>query len=81
MTIDLTYFQVKGDKTFQASGTPDLLSFTVSGLQGIADQHGPESSQAVDASKLVSAFVDKVWTQLPISDSGLLALYKCTMSG
>jgi len=60
MTIDLTYFQVKGDKTFQASGTPDLLSFTVSGLQGIADQHGPESSQAVDASKLVSAFVDKV---------------------
>lgn len=40
--------------------SPDLFSFTVTGLRDIMDKHGDQSTQAADASDLVNNFINKV---------------------
>lgn len=52
--------QVKSDSSFLDSKTPDVFSFTITGLQGITEKHGPKSAQADDASNLVTSFIHKV---------------------
>lgn len=43
-----------------ANKSPDLYSFTVTGLRDIIDRHGSQSSQTTDASNLVSDFINKM---------------------
>ncbi|CAC5405531.1 ATP6AP2 [Mytilus coruscus] len=40
--------------------SPDLFSFTVTGLRDIMDKHGSQSTQAADASDLVNNFINKM---------------------
>ena len=54
------HFQISSDGKLLSSPTPDLYSFTISGLQGVADKHGPGSQQVNDASNLVSKFLNTV---------------------
>lgn len=49
---------ISSDDKLLSSPTPDLYSFTISGLQGVADKHGPGSQQVNDASGLVSKFLN-----------------------
>ena len=44
--------------------SPDLLSFTITGLKDIANKHGAASTQTNDAKTLISDFVDQVRTIL-----------------
>ncbi|KAJ8310234.1 hypothetical protein KUTeg_012099 [Tegillarca granosa] len=41
------------------SKTPDLFSFTISGLHDIIKKHGHQSTQATDAKQLVTDFINK----------------------
>ncbi|XP_021356107.1 renin receptor-like isoform X4 [Mizuhopecten yessoensis] len=43
-----------------SSKSPDLLSFNIGGLQDVAEKHGAESSEAADASNLVTDFIHKI---------------------
>ncbi|XP_052784830.1 renin receptor-like [Mya arenaria] len=54
---------VKSDESFKSSGTPDIFSFTISGLQGLAQEHGQDSSQVADAGNLISSFLNKMTEQ------------------
>ena len=52
-----------GDRPEMLKGkTPDLFSFTVTGLNDIVNKHGGKSSQAQDAQTLISDFITKVTT-------------------
>jgi hypothetical protein len=42
------------------SRTPDLFSFTVTGLNDVVKKHGGNSPQTADAQKLISDFITKV---------------------
>lgn len=42
------------------SKSPDLFSFTVTGLRDVIDRHGSKSTQTSDANDLVSNFINKV---------------------
>ena len=42
------------------SKSPDLFSFTVTGLRDIIDRHGSQSTQTADAHNLLSDFINKV---------------------
>ena len=53
-------FQVSSDKGLTSSPTPDLYSFTIAGLKGVADKHGSASPQVADASNLVTKFLHQV---------------------
>ena len=43
-----------------ATGAPDLLSFTLTGLKGIGEAYGADSAQTKDAQKLVAKHLDEV---------------------
>nr|XP_022341377.1 renin receptor-like [Crassostrea virginica] len=50
-----------GDRPEMLKGkTPDLFSFTVTGLNDIVNKHGGKSSQAQDAQTLISDFITKM---------------------
>ena len=58
--VEFQIFQVSSDDKLLSSPTPDLFSFTISGLQGVSDKHGSGSQQVNDASGLVSKFLNTV---------------------
>ena len=58
--IEFQIFQISSDDKLLSSPTPDLYSFTISGLQGVLDKHGPGSQKVNDASGLVSKFLNTV---------------------
>ncbi|GFR87764.1 renin receptor-like [Elysia marginata] len=43
-----------------ATGAPDLLSFTLTGLKGISEAYGADSTQTKDAQELVSKHLDDI---------------------
>ncbi|KAL3848496.1 hypothetical protein ACJMK2_019354 [Sinanodonta woodiana] len=47
-----------------ASRTPDLFSFSVTGLQAVNDKDGSQSPKAADASQLVTDFIHKITEDL-----------------
>ena len=56
-------FSQVGDRPEMLKGkSPDLFSFTVTGLNDIVNKHGGKSSQAQDAQTLISDFITKVTT-------------------
>ncbi|KAK3773279.1 hypothetical protein RRG08_053664 [Elysia crispata] len=47
-----------------ATGAPDLLSFTLTGLKGIGEAYGADSAQTKDAQKLVAKHLDEITDDL-----------------
>ncbi|XP_060082576.1 renin receptor-like [Ylistrum balloti] len=43
-----------------SSKSPDLLSFNIAGLRDVVGKHGAQSSEAADASNLVTDFIHKI---------------------
>ncbi|KAL5005120.1 hypothetical protein ScPMuIL_018576 [Solemya velum] len=46
------------------SKSPDLLSFTISGIKRVVDQHGEASPQAAEATNLVTDFIHKMTDEM-----------------
>ncbi|KAH3797674.1 renin receptor-like [Dreissena polymorpha] len=61
--IQDVFNKVNSDSSFTSSSTPDVFSFTISGLQGVAEKHGQDAAQVADANSLVSDFLNKMTEQ------------------
>ena len=53
-------FQLKKNGDTMKSKTPDLFSFTLTGLKAICEEHGVKSEQAKEAEQLVVKHLDQV---------------------
>ncbi|XP_045199506.2 renin receptor-like [Mercenaria mercenaria] len=57
---------VQGEEKLMKTHTPDFYSFSITGLQGVAEKHGKQSTQSKDASDLVTDFLHKMTEQFKI---------------
>ncbi|CAI9736720.1 renin receptor-like [Octopus vulgaris] len=52
--------KLKDNPTYTRSKTPDFFSFSLTGLQRMAEQHGTDSPKLLSATNLLNQFVDKM---------------------
>jgi len=62
--VDDVVAKLKNNLVSVKSKTPDLFSFTLTGLKAISDEHGVNSAQAKEAEELVTKHLDQITNDL-----------------